>query len=157
MKKNFSISQNGIDLIKESEGFSDVPYKCSAGKRTIGWGHKIKEGEVFTKITKEQAETLLRTDTRWVEKTINNTISADLTQNEIDALASLIYNIGGTAFRKSTVLRKLNEDNYMDAADAFLMWDKVTNPETGEHEFSQGLANRREKERELFMTDNANV
>jgi len=147
MKKNFTISQNGMDLVKEFEGFSATPYKCPADKLTIGYGHVIKAGESFTTITKEQAETLLRIDMKWVEKTINNTISADLTQNEIDALASLIYNIGGTAFRNSTLLKLLNQDNFIDAADEFLKWCHIGK------EVSQGLLNRRKKERELFLKD----
>lgn len=35
------ISQKGLDLIKEFEGFRGSPYRCPAGKLTIGYGHVI--------------------------------------------------------------------------------------------------------------------
>lgn len=149
MKKNMQISPNGFSLVEEFEGLSLVPYICPASKKSIGYGHVIRDGESFTQITKEQAETLLRIDMKWVEKTLNNTISADLTQNEIDALASLIYNIGGTAFRNSTLLKLLNQDNFADAADEFLKWCHIGK------EISQGLLNRREAEKALFEKDEA--
>ena len=34
-------SQDAIDLIKQSEGFSACDYKCPAGRNTIGYGHVI--------------------------------------------------------------------------------------------------------------------
>lgn len=148
-------SQNAINLIKEFEGFSPKVYLCPAGKPTIGYGHVVREGEIFTTINQTQGEILLKRDLRMAEKTIDSSLSCDLTQNEFDALCSLIYNIGGGNFRKSTVARLLNEDNYMDAADAILMWNKVTNPKTGEKEISKGLERRREAERALFLRDDA--
>jgi len=144
--KPYHISEQGLELIKEFEGFRAESYYCDAGKKTIGYGHAIKNGEVFTEpMPPEIAENLLKQDLRWVEKTINNTVSCDLLQNEVDALCSLIYNIGGTAFRKSHLLEYLNNENYLRAADEFLKWchigDKVSN----------GLLKRRQKERELFL------
>lgn len=146
-------SQNAIDLIKSFEGFQPKEYLCPAGKPTIGYGHVIRDGEKFTTITEQQAETLLKTDLKWVCRTIDNAVTCDLTQNEYDALCSFIFNIGGTNFRNSSCCRLLNQDNYMDAADAILLWNKVTNPKTGEKEVSAGLERRREAERALFMKD----
>ena len=43
-----NISQKGIELIKKFEGFSNTPYRCPAGKMTIGYGHVIQaEREKF--------------------------------------------------------------------------------------------------------------
>jgi lysozyme len=49
-----------------------------------------------------------------------------LTQNQFDALVSLVFNIGGGAFRKSTLLKKLNAGDIQGAADQFLVWNKGT-------------------------------
>ena len=147
------ISQNGLDLIKRFEGFSTKPYICPAGKKTIGYGHVVKDTENFIELSEVQANILLAQDLRWVAKTIANTLSCDLTQNEYDALCSLIYNIGGTNWRSSTCCRLLNEDNYMDAADSIIIWNKITNPKTGKKEISAGLERRREAERALFIKD----
>lgn len=142
-----NISENGIDFIKSFEGFSDKPYTCSAGKLTIGYGHVLKNDENINKVTQEQAEQILKSDLRWVEKTIKSSVWVDLTQNEYDALCSFIYNIGGTAFRNSTLLKLLNNESYVDAADEFLKWCHVGK------EISNGLLRRREAERDLFLKD----
>jgi lysozyme len=55
-------------------------------------------------------------------------------------LYSLCFNIGETAFRKSTVVRKINENDLNGAAEAILMWNK---PEV--------LINRRKREKALFL------
>ena len=50
----------------------------------------------------------------------------ELTQNQYDALFSLAWNIGLSAFKSSTVFRKLKEGKYCDVADAMYMWRKMT-------------------------------
>jgi len=48
-------------------------------------------------------------------------------QNQYDALCSFIFNIGGTAFKGSTMLKLLNQANYQGAADDFPKWKKSGN------------------------------
>ena len=55
------LSQNGVNLIKNFEGYREKAYKCSAGKLTIGYGHTDGVYEDQT-ITKEQAENFLKKD-----------------------------------------------------------------------------------------------
>jgi lysozyme len=104
------ISQNGLDLIKQHESFSAVPYLCPAREWTIGWGHVVLPTESFTRITEAEALELLRKDVAITENCINQNVKALLSQDQFDALASLIFNIGISAFMKSTLLRKLNEN-----------------------------------------------
>ena len=66
-----------------------------------------------------------------------------------DALVSLCFNIGISGFERSTVCRRLNEGNYLGAADAFLMWNKVR--DMGRLREVQGLTNRRLAEKEMFI------
>lgn len=80
------ISNQGIDLIKEFEGFSEVPYKCPAGKNTIGYGHVILTPSPLTKITKESALVLLKKDLVKVESYLNNIIRISLRQGQFDAI-----------------------------------------------------------------------
>ncbi len=53
-----------IQFIKDHEGFAGgKAYFDAAGIKTIGYGHRIKEGEVFPeRITQKQAENILRKD-----------------------------------------------------------------------------------------------
>ena len=61
------LSQNGVNLIKNFEGYREKAYKCSAGKLTIGYGHTdgVYEGQ---RITKEQADNFLKEDVKNLKK-----------------------------------------------------------------------------------------
>ena len=50
------ISEQGLALLKQSEGFSATPYICPAGKSTIGYGHVIISGEEFTEIGADMSQ-----------------------------------------------------------------------------------------------------
>lgn len=139
-----------VDSIKDHEALRLTAYLPTKNDVwTIGWGHTktAKQGMV---ITEAQAEQLIRDDLAWVEDAIDSLVKVTITQNQRDALGSLIFNIGATSFSKSTVLRKLNAKDYLGAADAFLMWDKQKDKQTGEMVRLKGLTKRRQQERSLF-------
>lgn len=140
------ISDNGLDLIKGFESFSALPYRCPAGKLTIGYGHVIQEGEIFTNITQDKATIILKQDCAKAEACINNLVKVPLNQNQFDALVSFVFNIGCDAFRTSTLLFLLNNLRYEDAADEFDKWVYAKGVKLN------GLINRREKERDLFLS-----
>lgn len=141
-------SEAGIELIKKYESFMPRPYVCPAGKLTIGYGHVIGEEEDFTEITKDQAHDLLvEEDLPSRERTVYQYVRTPLTQSQFDALVSLVYNIGATAFKSSTLLRKLNSGDIEGAADEFMKWVHAGGKRM------QGLVNRREAEREMFLGD----
>ena len=144
------ISQRGIDLIKQFEGFRMYPYKDQAGHMTIGYGHKILPEEDFgLAITYGFGEELLKKDLAPRETAVNKLVDIPLKQHQFDALVSFVYNVGEDAFRKSTLLKYLNLAKIQSAGDEFLRWDKIT--VKGEKVVSPGLHNRRVKERELFL------
>ncbi len=64
-------------------------------------------------------------------------------------MVDLAYNISTGAFRESTVLRELNAGNRAAAADAFLLWDKMTL--NGQLVVDPVLAERRKTERAIFL------
>ena len=143
------LSQNGVNFIKSHEALRLKAYQDSKGVWTIGWGHtkNVHPGDV---ITREQAEQFIRDDFAWVERTLNVDLVAGrdkplVTQNEFDALCSLVFNIGSNAYLDSTVRRKIRQGDKMAAARAFKMWVY------SEHKFIQGLANRRADEVRLFL------
>lgn len=147
------ISKQGLDLIKSFEGLRLKAYQDSKGVWTIGWGHtkNVHPGDV---ITREQAERFIRDDFAWVERTLNADLVAGrdkplVTQNEFDALCSLVFNIGSDAYLDSTVRRKIKQGDKMAAARAFKMWVYSN------HKFVQGLANRRADEVRLFLQSGA--
>jgi hypothetical protein len=95
-------------------------------------------------ITQERAEELLRLDLRRFEDAVRMQVAVELTQNQFDALVSLVYNIGEGAFSKSTLLRKLNAGDYAGAQAQFAVWRKAGG------KVMPGLVNRRAQEAALF-------
>ena len=118
------IGFKGLNLIKEFEGFRAKAYKCPAGVWTIGYGHTRGVTPDMT-ISMAEAETLLKQDAGWAEIVVNKYVEVELTQNQYDALVSLVYNIGEGNFRTSTVLKELNKRNYEEAREAFKLWNKA--------------------------------
>lgn len=146
------MNRAGLDLLKSFEAFRAERYFCQAGKPTIGYGHVILPGDTFAEpMTEAFAEALLLKDVAKYESAVCRAVRVDVTENQISAMTSLAFNIGVSDFRKSTVLRKLNEGDYKASADAFLLWDKYTDPDTKELKVSDGLVRRRHAERELFL------
>ena len=138
-----AIAESTLSFITKEEGFKNTAYKDSKGLLTIGVGHLIKADEQHLNtatLTDEQVKELLKSDLKWCSEAVETSVKVPLTQNQFDALYSLCFNIGETNFKKSTVVRKLNEGDYQGAADAILMWNKPA-----------VLQKRRERERALFL------
>lgn len=139
------LSASGLALIKAHEGLELFPYADVAGHMTIGYGHLIMPGENFSGgISEHQAETILRADTEKAQRAVRVNVTVPLTQNQFDALVSLVFNIGIGAFTNSTLLRVLNEGRYADAAAQFDVWRMAGK------RVVQGLVKRRAAERDLF-------
>ncbi len=105
------ISEKGLSLVRQFEGLRTTAYKCSAGVWTIGYGHtqQVKAGQV---ITKAQADAFLQLDISKADAAIQRLVKVPINQNERDALASFIFNVGAGAFQtSSTMLKKINDDD----------------------------------------------
>lgn len=141
---------NVREIIKAHEGWRATRYLDTAGYPTIGWGHKILPGENLTTITKEQGEALLTADIERTRRGILPYITRPMNRNEEAAAVSLAFNIGVTAFKNSTLLKKWNAGDKAGAAAEFLRWNKER--KDGQLVVNRGLAARREKEKTLFLT-----
>ena len=145
------ISKNGLDLIKEFEGFSSTPYLCPAGIPTIGYGSTYYEdGTKVTlkdkSITEQRGSELLEfVANKTFSENINKVVKVPLTQNQFDALVSFSYNIGNKNFNWSTLLKKINQSDYKGASLEFGRWNQSNG------KILNGLVSRRQKEKELFL------
>ncbi|HBV38169.1 MAG TPA: muraminidase [Erwinia sp.] len=143
------ISEKGIRFIKEEEGEKLTGYLDCVGIPTIGVGHTGNvDGVAISKamiISAEKSTELLHKDLAVVEQAIANAVTVPLSHHQYDALCSLIFNIGVTAFVHSTVRKKLNERKYQEAADAFLLWKRAGKK-------VNLLLPRRKREYALFLT-----
>jgi len=135
-----------VELIKVSEGIRLEAYLPTPNDVwTIGYGH-TKTAKPGMRITLAGAEALLKHDLAWVEAALKKYVKVPLTQNQYDALASFVYNLGETNFKNSTLLKMLNKGDYQGAADQLPRWDKQKGKTL------KGLTIRRNHERDLFLT-----
>jgi lysozyme len=137
------VSAKGRRLIEQWEGRELQAYKDGGGVWTIGVGHTAtaKKGMV---IDEAECDRLFDLD---LEDHCIDPLLGDVqtNQDQYDAMSSLAFNIGLTRFANSTVLKRHKMQNYMGAANAFLLW-KFDNGR-----IINGLLRRREAERKLYM------
>ena len=138
-----AIAESTLDFITKEEGSRNKAYKDSKGLPTIGVGHLIKADEphlLNATLSDQEVKELLKSDLKWCSEAVESSVKVPLTQNQFDALYSLCFNIGGTAFKNSTVVKRLNANDLKGAAEAILMWNKPA-----------VLIKRREREKALFL------
>ena len=145
------LDENGYKLLQEFEGLSLVPYKCSAGVATIGYGATFYPSG--KKVTMQDTPISLAT-AKWMLKEIadkfavdvDKMIKANINQNQFNAIVSLSYNIGLAGLAKSSLLKKVNA-NPSDSTirNSFLVWNK------GGGKVLDGLTKRRTKEANLYF------
>ena len=138
-------SKTGIALIKHFESFRPSPYLCDGGKWTIGWGHTKGVTKDTKPITMAEGEVLLAEDMVEFEDAVTDALVVPVTQGQFDALVAFSFNVGAGAFRKSTLLKKLNAGDAVGAAAEFLRWNKAKG------RIMRGLVKRREAEMNMFL------
>ncbi len=117
------INNEGYILIKYFEGFRDTPYKCAAGRATIGYGHLLKVNESYSYINITDAEKLLYQDLEVAEKAVCKYIRNDVKDNQFSALVSFTYNLGAASLQRSTLRQKINYGSSSDEiCDEFMRW-----------------------------------
>lgn len=139
------ISDAGLDLLKESEGFRDHTYDDIAGFRTIGFGHRLAASENYPQgIDLGSAEKILACDIATVELAVQRLVRVPLSQGQFDALVDFAFNLGAGRLASSTLLSYLNTGKYDSAAWQLLAWDHAGSRENA------GLKARREAEFRLW-------
>lgn len=148
-----SVSSETATMIKVFEDFREDAYLDAAGVWTIGYGNTyyadgtpVKKGDT---ITKSEGEVLFDTVLNEFATGVNDLIKVDLNDCQFGALVSLSYNIGINAFKKSTLLRKVNIDpSDPSIAKEFSRWVRAGNKTLN------GLVKRRKKESDFYFKEN---
>ena len=152
------MSQHGLQLLEQWEGFKLQVYKDSAGLPTIGVGHLITKSEQASGtiningvpvpyaggLTQQQVTDLLAQDVVPAQNAVNNGVKVALNQNQFDALVSFTFNVGVGAFAGSTLLKVLNQGQYDQVPTQLLRWTRAGG------KVVQGLVNRRNNEIKLW-------
>ena len=152
------MSQHGLSLLEQWEGFKLQVYKDSAGLPTIGVGHLLTRSELTSGkivingvpvkysggLTQQQVTDLLAQDVVPAQQAVNTGVKVALNQNQFDALVSFTFNVGNGAFLGSTLLKVLNQGQYDQVPTQLLRWTRAGGVVV------QGLVNRRQNEIKLW-------
>ncbi len=142
------MSQQGLDLLKKSEGFKERIYMDANGFPTIGYGHRVTGAAAWPDgITEPEAARLLAGDVGEAEQAVARLVRVPLSQGQFDALVDFCYNLGAKRLAASTLLAELNRGRYNAAAEQLLLWDYA-----GARELA-GLRTRREAEFHLWHSN----
>lgn len=120
----------GVKLTKVSEGFVATPYNDVAGYCTIGYGHLIFRATCDDRvpsrfrggITEPTGEHLLQQDLATAQRAVMQLVKIGLTDGQFAALSDFTFNVGVGAFRRSTLLRRVNDRAHHDVPDEMRRW-----------------------------------
>jgi lysozyme len=136
---SLGLSAAALVGIATFEGYSPTTYLDIVGIPTIGFGttQGVKPGQKIDPVAALQRKL---SDVQKFEGAIKQCVTVPLHQYEYDAYLSLAYNIGSGAFCGSTLVKKLNQQDYTGACREILRWNRAGG------KVVRGLSVRREKE-----------
>ena len=114
---------NLVELTKRFEGLRLKPYKCPAGKLTIGYGRNLTD----VGISKYEADMMFYSDmlsaeidaASWLDK--YDMKPEDLSQNRFYVLTDMMFNMGwSSCLQFKTFISELKKGHYDDAAKSML-------------------------------------
>jgi lysozyme len=141
-------SDYALEMIKKWEKFSNKNYLCPSKRNTIGYGTRLDfHPELKNRcITEAKAVEVLKEDLdKYAVGAIKKFIQVPLSQNQFDALCSLIYNIGRPKFAESNLLNDLNAKDWESLKQN---WAEFR---IGDGQVLPGLVKRRTEELKLFF------
>lgn len=143
IKKVVVASVLGIAAIAGYEGLENKAYVDPVGVTTICYGHTAT-AKLGQKKTSEECWKLLEKDAKIASDTVLRYTKVPLSQDELDAYTSFVYNLGAGNFASSTLLRKLNAGDRVGACNELKRW--VYGKVKGVNTALKGLVNRRNAE-----------
>ena len=150
---NPEVDAGGRKFIKDYETFEPNVYYLDKQKKrqpTVGYGHRIFPGEnISGPLTQQQAEELFEKDIETRVMPYLRRVEVPLNQNQVNAVASFIFNTGGPRFLKSTLFKKLNQGDYAAVGVELQKYYKSTAMGQGLKGLP-GLTPRRLDEAQLF-------
>jgi lysozyme len=149
MKLHPRVTRTGVELVKRFEGLRRRAARLPGGGWTIGYGHTLTARE-GAEVSPEDAEALLYYDLSEVAGKLEAWTFTPLNQNQFEALSAFAFNIGLENFRNSTVLKRVNEGQHLQAGAAMELWRKADF--NGEDLVVDALVRRRAAEKAHFLT-----
>jgi lysozyme len=133
-----------LPVVAAFEGFRPHAYLDPVGIPTICYGSTLGV-HLGQKKTKTECDVLLSKELENAVSAVDRNVKKPIPETRRAALASFTYNVGEGAFRKSTLLRKLNSGDMVGACNELRKWVYAKGKKL------PGLVKRREVERSLCL------
>jgi lysozyme len=130
-------------MIPELEGVRYTPYYDVAGVLTVCYGHTGKDIMAGKKYTPEECRQMLDKDLQPFALAVERAVIVPADEYQKAALITFSYNVGISAFQRSSLLRELNAGRFEQACEGLKKWTWA-----GGRQW-KGLMNRREVEYEV--------
>jgi lysozyme len=133
-----------VACVSGFEGLREVAYNDPVGIPTVCFG-ETKGVKLGQRRSIAECKDMLADSLQIADAAVERCIKVPLTDSRHAALVSFTYNVGGEAFCKSSVAKRINAGNVAGGCDALLLYTKakgITLP---------GLVKRREQERALCL------
>lgn len=140
-----------LGLVKQFEAFRSHAYLPTKDDvPTLGYGMTkgVKMGDT---ISEPEATQMLNEHLDETQNHVKSLVKVPLNKNQLDAITSLVYNVGTGAFARSQALKALNAGDVNTFKNMAFGEDHGFVFQAGKK--LQGLVNRRQKEQELFDTE----
>lgn len=137
------LTQRLISAVKGFEGFRPVPYKDPVGKFT--WGYGETRGLMPERWTEAEADLALRAGLTQAQHDVLEKVKVVLTSGQLDACTDFVYNLGVGNFESSTLLKKINAEDWPAAYFEFGRWVHAGG------QILPGLVKRRTVEQQWFL------
>ncbi len=137
-----AIAIGGV-LITNQEGVEYTPYLDPVGIPTVCAGVTGSDVVMGKTYTKAECDNLLYKHMLPAVKAVDNSVKVPLNDYQKASLYSFTYNVGVSAFKSSTLLKKLNQGDIPGACDQLRRWTYAGGKQW------KGLITRREVERQL--------
>lgn len=146
-----ALSASGLLMIAMNEGFSPTPYKDTGGVVTNGFGNASINPQ--KPVTVVEALTDLQENTQKVGQGVQKCLTTPVTQGQYDAYVSFAYNVGVSAFCKSTMAKKANIGDRYGSCAEFDKWVYVARKDCKiKSNNCGGIVKRRSEEKKLCLS-----
>jgi len=150
-KKALGFSAAGLIMLAMHEGYSEKPYKDTAGVITNGFGNATRSPHKSVTVTEALAD--LKENASVAGQAVSKCVTSEMTQGQYDAYVSLAYNVGTHAFCKSTMAKLANQGDRVGSCNQFDRWMFVAGKDCRiPSNNCRGIAKRRTEEKALCLS-----
>lgn len=126
------------------EGYDAEVYLDPVGIPTVCYGH-VTESQVGEVFTKEACEDFLKSDLEIAANGVEQVVIVDIPDHSKAAFISFVYNVGLNKFKRSTMLKLINQGRLAEACHELPKWVYAKGKKL------PGLVKRRQAEMQLCL------